>query len=234
MGGKKKLGFAGVAAKYGGFAVTAVRQQGWRYGLAEFASELAFDWRHDARTLRPRDLDCLSAPASVRADGVQYQGASPRLSAALLGGLPETARRGAFVDLGCGKGRGLILGAEAGFTRVIGVEFAPELLEDCRDNLRRARCLSRVATELYLMDAAEFIPPPGPLVVFLYNPFQGRTMARVVARLRDHADTRAEVRVVYINPVCRDEFVAAGFVETARRERRGRVLGASFLLGSAA
>jgi hypothetical protein len=228
---KQFAGSLGAAAKYGRFAVNAVRRQGLAYCAAEFAAEAAFDWRHRVRTLTPRELSGTSAPAEAAADGVQYQGASPRLVRALLSRLPASTAGAAFVDYGCGKGRGLLLGAEHGFRRLIGVEFAPELADDCRTNLARAGGASS-SSEIHVMDAALFEPPPGPLVAFLYNPFQGATLARVAERLGRHAAVSGGVLVVYVNPVGLDAFVAAGFSVTHREERRGELLGAILRRGA--
>jgi hypothetical protein len=52
------------------------------------------------------------------------------------------------------------------------------------------------------------------LVVFLYNPFVGLTLERVVQRLADHA-TRSPVHVVYINPRGRSAFLDHGFRQCA-------------------
>jgi len=73
-----------------------------------------------------------------------------------------------------------------------------------------------VRIELHTMDAVRFQPPEGPLVVFLYNPFVGLTLERVVQRLADHA-TRSPVHVVYINPRGRSAFLDHGFRQCAAR-----------------
>jgi SAM-dependent methyltransferase len=43
----------------------------------------------------------------------------------------------AFVDLGCGKERTLIIAAELGFAQVLGVEFARELADVAKHNLQK-------------------------------------------------------------------------------------------------
>ena len=127
------------AAKYARFAARALRHHGWRHTLADLAAEWWFDLRRGTETFRPRELDQLQIPADAAADGVQYQGANPRLVRELLSLLPASTLSATFVDYGCGKGRVLLLAAEAGFIRLIGVEFAPELATVCEANLRRRR-----------------------------------------------------------------------------------------------
>jgi predicted RNA methylase len=45
----------------------------------------------------------------------------------------------AFIDLGSGKGRTLLLAAEYPFERVIGVEYCPQLNEVARSNIPKLR-----------------------------------------------------------------------------------------------
>lgn len=216
-----------VAAKYVGFAWQALRQNGWRHTLSDLAAECWFDLRRGTETFRPHELAQLCVPAGAAADGVQYQGASPWLVRELLAKIPPAGRRATFVDYGCGKGRALLLAAEAGFTKLVGVEFAPELAAVCEANLRRRRQRTApVDVTVRVQDAAEFVPPAGPLVVFLYNPFRGETLRRVVARLRERAElAREPVWILYANPRELPTFTGAGFTVTEAVGRRGLTLG---------
>jgi SAM-dependent methyltransferase len=214
-----------VGWKYARFAFQTVRRRGAWHTLADFSSEVSFDLWHGTRTVLPRELTGLSRAGGELSDAVQYQGANPRTVRELLRQIPQSARSGLFVDLGCGKGRGLILGASAGFTRLLGIEFAAELAEDCRRNLRRCRNAAVPPdAEVRVIDAALFEPPKGTLVVFLYNPFQGRTLERVVGNLERFAAEEGNVIwVVYVNPQGLEVFLKSGF-EVEHEIRRGQVV----------
>ena len=116
--------------------------------------------------------------------------------------LPVAARDYDFVDYGCGKGRALILAAESGFRRMIGVEFAPRLLSVAERNIAayRARRPHGGAFEVVSIDATEYEPPSNPAVLFFYNPFDAPVMARVLERLdRAWQRHRADWLLVYRN-----------------------------------
>ena len=149
-------------------------------------------------------------------DAMQYQGVDPRLALEILNGLPTELRSDAtFVDYGCGKGRGLAVGILAGFRQLIGVEVSQDLATLAERNLQTLRLRHpEISLEIQTMDAVRFQPPEGPLVVFLYNPFVGLTLERVVQRLAHHA-TRSPVYVVYINPRGRSAFLDHGFRQRA-------------------
>jgi SAM-dependent methyltransferase len=109
-----------------------------------------------------------------------------------------------FVDLGSGKGRAVMLAAQLPFKRVVGVEFSDELNSIAEKNLQRfpeaeRRCRDVSVT---LGDAAHFAFPDGPLVIYLYNPFETPVMQQVVAHVA--AAYRAQPRpivVLYFTPL---------------------------------
>ena|ERR1017187_3962092 len=122
--------------------------------------------------------------------GVSYGSISQQHIEVLLGALP---RHATFVDLGCGKGRPLLVAARMGFESLIGVEFVRELAEVAHDNLRKMGVQATVVRA----DAAAYEFPAGPLLVYLYNPFTAAVMSHVADRLRRR---EGELWVVYVNP----------------------------------
>jgi SAM-dependent methyltransferase len=78
-----------------------------------------------------------------------------------------------FVDIGCGKGRALMLAAEHPFREILGVELNPGLAETAQTNLELWRATQRPSMPIRALcqDATEFDIPSGPCLLFLYNPF---------------------------------------------------------------
>ena len=103
-----------------------------------------------------------------------------------------------FVDLGSGKGRTLLMASDYPFRRIIGVELLPSLQGIAQENLRLYKSESQkcFALESICVDATEFLFPPDPLVIFLFNPFPESGMRRVVANLEQ--SLRAHPRPAYI------------------------------------
>ena len=100
-----------------------------------------------------------------------------------------------FVDVGSGKGRVLIVAAMYAFKRIIGVEYSPALAAICRNNLQKLSITEKC--EVIVGDAADFKFPDGNLLVFLYNPFDGVILNRV---LRHLAATHGHVRIAQLGP----------------------------------
>ena len=109
----------------------------------------------------------------------------------------------AFVDIGSGKGRALLVASEFPLAKIAGVELSPELHQIAEDNIRRYRPASQRCTSfsLHCINAVEYVFPPDPLVLFLFNPVGKDSIGRILANLE--ASLRAAPReafVVYINP----------------------------------
>ena len=70
----------------------------------------------------------------------------------------------------------LLVASELPFMEVLGVEFARELHEIARENIRRYRSASQQCKRVQSLhvDATAFELPPSPLVVFMSNPIWSR------------------------------------------------------------
>jgi SAM-dependent methyltransferase len=109
-----------------------------------------------------------------------------------------------FVDLGAGKGRALLFASLFPFKKIIGVEFAPELVRTAQQNLAKSRNSERKCrqVDILCMDAAEYNLPDEKAVIYLYNPFEEETMTKVLENI--HLCRRAnpkELYIIYANPV---------------------------------
>jgi SAM-dependent methyltransferase len=128
-----------------------------------------------------------------------------------------------FVDIGAGMGRAVLLASEMRFRDVIGVELHPTLARTARRNLRLWRAAGRVRTPAHIRccDALEFGFGPGPTLLFLFNPFGGSVMRRLLKRVAlEFANRPGELDLLYINNEQEGELEAArGF----RRSYLGQV-----------
>lgn len=107
-----------------------------------------------------------------------------------------------FLDVGCGRGRALVLAGLHPFGKIIGVERSPELCESARGNVRRAqRLLQCSSVEVVNQDATEFEVPATVSVVFLFNPFTGSVLKSVLGQIRKSLSQQPRpLRLLYLYP----------------------------------
>jgi SAM-dependent methyltransferase len=114
-----------------------------------------------------------------------------------------------FVDLGSGKGRVLLMAAEYSFHAIVGVELSPSLHAIARANLSCWRSPTQRCrrVELLCMDARDWQPPSGELLVYLFQPFPAETLRAVIDHL---AGAAGVVHLAYLNPLHHALVVGSG------------------------
>jgi SAM-dependent methyltransferase len=172
--------------------------------------DLEYDWDHQVNTtsgaVSPRTR-LLAALA-----GAPYQPTEPSLFSEMLDALAIDFARFTFIDIGSGKGRTLLMAAERPFERIIGVELLPELHQVALENIAKSSEASRL--ESVCVDARDYVFPPDPLVVYLFNPLPASALEQMIAHLESslHKCPRP-VRAIYHNPVSGDVLDNAAFLE---------------------
>src|SRR5712672_1392958 len=114
---------------------------------------------------------------------------------------------GGFVDLGCGKGRALMVAALCGFPQVTGVEYSRALCAIAERNLDllRTRTKRKFTSSVIASDAPDYAVSAHDTVVYLFNPFDAVVLAAVLAHLGRSLERHPRtVWIVYHNPVRRD------------------------------
>lgn len=198
----------------------------------EYLGELArhhaddFDRRHGTDTNTAVPVQALAADAPVPDEAELYWPIRERAFARILSELDQPPSAWAFVDLGSGKGRALLLAVAHRFASVEGVEFSPALCRSCHDNLERfARLHPRARdVQVHNVDARAFDMPEQPLVVFLNDPFGPAVLQPVIDRLVDSLRRNPRpCRVAYSLPHHRHLFERAGFQPMAEQRRSWRL-----------
>lgn len=179
--------------------------------------EHAFDREHGVDTSGLIRGDELETGSPNDLWNTAYYGIGVSVFHRVLEQVPARLRREAtFIDLGCGKGRALLLASGYRFAEVIGVEIAPSLYGIALENAAVYAAEHSGASPIHvrLGDAAGYVFPPGPLVVYLYHPFCRPVLEQVLTNLRESLEREPrEVAVVYINDELRDVLDRAPFLE---------------------
>lgn len=134
----------------------------------------------------------------------RYETCSEAAIRLALDSLPLDLSRFTFIDLGCGKGKPLLVAASCPFRRLVGLDISPACVDAARRNVARygPEPIDPRRVELVVGDAEEFTFPEEPLVLYLFNPFPRAVFEVVVARLEASLRRRPrQAAVVYLNPM---------------------------------
>jgi hypothetical protein len=179
--------------------------------------EHAFDREHGVDTSGLVRGEALATGSRNDLWNTAYYGIGVSVFHRVLERVPARLREGAtFIDLGCGKGRALLLASGYPFRQVVGVEIAPSLHAIAKENARRFLAAHPEAPpmDVLLGDAATYVFPSGPVLLYLYHPFCRPVLEQVLRNLEQSLEREPrEVAVVYINDELRDALDRAPFLE---------------------
>ncbi len=172
-------------------AAWAVRLESWY-----------FDKKHNVET-QASSQEQLAGMADLSA-GFWYLPTRPATVRRVLRELPlHKYSEYTFIDLGSGKGRVLLLAAQYGFRRVVGVEFRKELHDRAIQNARSCRRSKtrRSHIEFLNINARDYIFPDENLVLYFFNPFGQEIMGALLKRLEASIERcPRDVLVVMVYP----------------------------------
>jgi SAM-dependent methyltransferase len=108
-----------------------------------------------------------------------------------------------FVDLGCGKGRAVLMASEFGFREVVGVELHRSLAEIAEANVAAWTAAGRAVCPVRIVcrEATEFVFPEGPCLLYLFHPFGPPVLQQLIERIEaDFAGRDRMLDLIYFNP----------------------------------
>lgn len=157
-----------------------------------------FDRRYQVDTAGLINLATLKIESAHAKDATWYEATPVSVVRQLLDSLPIRYEDYVFIDCGSGKGRPMLIASEYPFSRVIGVEFSPDLHASAEKNIQsyrnpRQRCF-RISS--VCEDAVHYQWPNEPAVVFLFSPFQPPLFEKVLNGIL--ASVQAYPRSIYL------------------------------------
>jgi hypothetical protein len=111
--------------------------------------------------------------------------------------------RYSFLDIGCGKGRAVIMASEFTFQQAIGVELHASLAEIAKTNTKAWKATGRALCPVSILcqDATEFVFPQGACLLYLFNPFAAPVLKRLIERIEaDFFDRPGMLDLIYFIP----------------------------------
>lgn len=150
-----------------------------------------------------------------------YYGVAPSILRALIGHWRETIpphpiSSYTFVDVGAGKGRGLLVASEFRFRKVVGIELNPALAAIAHQNVARwtashsADPTSEPLAPIQIVeqDALDFDLPATPVLLFLFHPFEAPVLRQLLRRIETSFAARPKsarepaLDLIYVNAEC--------------------------------
>ena len=106
-----------------------------------------------------------------------YEAVSYYMLEKLLFTLQKKSAESSIVDLGCGKGRVMVVAAHLGFKRITGIDFAKELCAEAIRNMETAQHrVPGIEWQVIYANVLDYSIKPDDSVFFMFNPFVEETL----------------------------------------------------------
>lgn len=201
------------------YAIKAISQRGVGFLFTYFKESMWFDLRHGTKTSSrvPKEEQSIDTGSDEVTNGLLYVASftsvvkkSLGVAKKMLGA--ERYKTAHFIDLGCGKGKTLLVYALAhrgqGTPRAVGIEYDPTLTVQAKENVEHCG-LSTNEIEIYTDSAVNVLEymQSETLIIYLYNSFQGETLRQVLEQLKDTPHV-----LIYVDPAERTMLPDFGYV----------------------
>lgn len=148
------------------------------------------------------NLDKLTLAGENTAQNHHYQGASYFILFSIFNELPFETKHFPLIDYGCGKGRALFVAEQCGFTHLIGVDIAQELIDDANKNktiYKKKNAESKI--DFVFEDATKYKIPDNACVFYFFNPFGEDIMQQVINNIKESLKLNPrKIYCIYLNP----------------------------------
>lgn len=171
------------------------------------------------------NLDKLTLAGDSSVQNHHYQGASYFILFSIFNRLPKNVKHKPFIDYGCGKGRALFVAEQCGFTKLIGVDIAKELIEDANANKLVYQPKNSESEITFIFnDATQYQVPHDACVFYFFNPFGEDILLQVINNIKESVKQHPrKVYCIYLNPKYKSVFDKNGF-EVFYTEKNKRYL----------
>jgi SAM-dependent methyltransferase len=190
----------------------------WGLRLAHFIIryEISGERKYGIRTIGHDNLwGAVSAEDRIHIS--IYEPLNYYTSSRLFNFLKPTDFRSAFLDVGCGKGRLLAMGAAYGFSDIIGIDISQKLCDTATNVCRIIKTrYPGISISIECSDARHYRIPDTVGVIFLFNPFDSFVMEGFIQKVFESLERKNRpLKVLYANPQCKQQWLDAGFIEIA-------------------
>ena len=177
-----------------------------------------WDISHGTETLTrisPHDLDTDSGNKRH----ATYYGATRARPLMKLFSHLGLSRECGFVDFGSGKGRVLMIAAQYGFRKIVGIDFSEPLCRLARQNLDAFCHRREVVSEITIVhaDAVHYRIMEDEGIFFLYDPFGSEVLSKVLDNLRESiVSSPRQLYLIYNSPRHHEVIQQSGLFEHNR------------------
>ena len=165
-----------------------------------------YDIKNGVDTVSWVDLDDMKIDSSKKQHAAMYQAALTISLRKIIRKL-RIAQDNVIVDLGCGKGKVLLVASEFGYREIRGLELSPVLCDIAASNCAIYKDKTGTETNFVIInsDVRDYTIKEDEKVFFLFNPFDASVLEHVLGNIKESLERQSrEIWIIYCHPVQRN------------------------------
>lgn len=142
--------------------------------------------KYKIKTFSPVKLKHLTIENADISKSSPYEAVNYYMLEKLLTAFRKLSPEKSIVDLGCGKGRVMVVAAYFGFTKITGIDFAKELCEEATLNINKTQSIiPGIEWKVIHANVLDYTISSDDTVFFMFNPFVEETLNVFLDKLED-------------------------------------------------
>ena len=169
--------------------------------------------KYGSNTFAPVELKNLTIIDGDKKEGSRYEAVSFYMLEQLFSAFRKISGCTSIVDLGCGKGRVMMVAAHYGFKEITGIDFATELCDQAVLNMKKKQeQFPGIVWRVINQNVENYEIAPGDSVFFLFNPFNQSVLKNFLMKLNISCDQFPRtVYFLYASPQYQKLFLDNGY-----------------------
>jgi len=169
--------------------------------------------KYGGGTFIPVELKQLTITKGDLSKSSRYEPVSYYMLEHLFSALHKLSQQTSIVDLGCGKGRMMMVAPSFGFTSVTGIDFARELCDRARENMRKKeREFPDLQWKVLNENVEDYVVRPEDSVFFMFNPFTEPILRHFIKKVNASCNQFPRVTYfIYASPQHRQLLLENGY-----------------------
>jgi cyclopropane fatty-acyl-phospholipid synthase-like methyltransferase len=158
----------------------------WNIWMAFF---MAFDnirgsIKYGSNTFIPVELKNLTITSGDVKKASRYEAVSFYMLEQLFTAFRKISGETSIIDLGCGKGRMMMVAAHYGFVNITGIDFAKEVCEQAVANMKiKEKEFPEIKWKVINQNVEDYTIRPEDSVFFMFNPFKPQVLKKFLKKL---------------------------------------------------
>jgi SAM-dependent methyltransferase len=140
--------------------------------------------KYGSNTFAPVELKKLTIVDGDVKKASRYEAVSFHMLEHLFTAFRKFSGNTSIVDLGCGKGRVMMVAAHFGFTHMTGIDFAKEVCEEAKANMaEKEKQFPDISWRVINGNVENYEITPDDSVFFMFNPFDYSVLKNFLRKL---------------------------------------------------